>query len=117
MTSETLTQLPEWAAKDCQVTLLNAHGDGDGDDDDGGVRIVLNRAQKSFQQYRARDFAESEQTYPMILERKRETVSTYFGNGIYSLETGMRFQGETQQRLGWVHDYTSKRRRLTNKPK
>jgi hypothetical protein len=116
MISETLTQLPNWASKNYQVTLLRTCSAESRDSD--AVHLVLNPAGRSFQLYEAQKdpTEQNNKTLPMILERKRETIATSFGRGMYSLEGGMRFQGHTQKRLGSMDHGEVKRRRLLGPP-
>jgi hypothetical protein len=109
--SETLTQLPEWASRRCQVTLLRNLND---EERDGSVvRIMLNEPGLSFRKYEIEARHQQNETLPLILNRKRETILTSFGRGSYSWDSGMRFHGETHKRLGWVDcDRASKRRLL-----
>ena len=116
MISETLTQLPNWATKNCQVTLLRMCSAESRDSD--AVQLVLNPAGRSFQLYEAQKnpTEQNNKTLPIILERKRETIATSFGRGMYSLEGSMRFQGHTHKRTGSMDHGEVKRRRLLGPP-
>lgn len=108
--SETLTQLPEWALKRCQVAVLrNPNND---EQDSSTVQIVLNEPGLSFQKYEVEATQQQNEILPLILERKRETIVTSFGRGNYSLDGGMRFQGETRKRLGWTDYNGANKKRL-----
>jgi len=105
MTSETLTRLPIWAARSCEATLLKQSEC----QEDEAVHIVLNKAAC----YTDLDCLPETDApdLPLIMERKRKTISTVVGCGTFAPGGEMRFQGETRKRLGWREDWTRKKPR------
>lgn len=108
--SETLTQLPRWASKRCEVSILQNYED---ERERDTVQMVVNEPGLSFQTYEVEATQKENQKLPLFLERKRETIVTSFGRGSLSADGELRFQGETRKRLGWRNcDGASKRRLL-----
>jgi hypothetical protein len=78
----------------------------------GTVQLVLNEPGFSFQKYEAEATQQQNETLPLILERKRETTVKLFGRGNYSLDGGMRFQGETRKLLELTDYHGTDKKRL-----
>lgn len=109
MLSQALTQLPEWAAKVADPTVLR-----DGGNDRGAVRVVVNHTSQAFEPHKIQvetSRNDSEIELPLVIERDLSTIPTFVGRGNYSQKRGITFQGEAS-RLETDGSHTHKRQRF-----
>lgn len=133
LVSQTLTELPQWALRHADPTVLptqqqwstrSNHPEVQYDtafDTEKGVKlqIVLNRGSQAFQEYtisRNADGIRSDSgdgvlELPLVLERHMDTAPTFIGRGHFTLESGTQVLDGGEQSSYWQGAEDSHRRK------
>ena len=110
MASQTITRLPKWVMDSGKAVVLNDLAG----EDNCSITVLVNRAPKSFESHKVgvgQPNVPSELQLPLVLERHRETIPTFVGEGHYSTVNGLEFLNRPLKRLGCADGGTETKRR------